>query len=85
MVFVTHDLVEAINLADRIILMSPRPGRIACEYRMDLPRPRGAPEVQFSPAFQELHRRIRLDLNAEPSAEESEALPPMPQPLRVSS
>lgn len=61
-VFVTHDLVEAINLSDRIVLMTPRPGAIAQVYQVDLPRPRSAPEVQFGPAFQELHRRIRQDL-----------------------
>ncbi len=58
-VFVTHDLVEAINLADRVILISPRPGRIAREYRVNLPRPRSAPQVQFSQAFQDLHQDIR--------------------------
>lgn len=62
-IFVTHDLVEAITLSDRIVLMSPRPGRIKAEYRVDLPRPRRLPDIQFSPAFQELHHQIRLDLH----------------------
>ncbi|HET9416666.1 MAG TPA: ABC transporter ATP-binding protein [Candidatus Limnocylindria bacterium] len=45
--FVTHDVREAVRLADRIILMTSRPGRVAEEFRVDLPRPRaaGAPEV----------------------------------------
>lgn len=62
-IFVTHDLMEAITLSDRIFLMSPRPGRIKRQYPVDLPRPRCLPEFQFSPATQQLHRQIRLDLH----------------------
>eukprot|EP00119_Amphimedon_queenslandica_P006516 XP_011407492.1 PREDICTED: uncharacterized protein LOC105314811 [Amphimedon queenslandica] len=40
--FVTHDLTEAISLSDRILFFAPRPGRIVYEQRVDLPRPRGA-------------------------------------------
>jgi NitT/TauT family transport system ATP-binding protein len=37
---VTHDVEEAALLADRIVLMSPRPGRVITEIDVDLPRPR---------------------------------------------
>ena len=39
-VFVTHDIEEAIGLSDRILVMTDRPGRIKSEYRVELPRPR---------------------------------------------
>ena len=60
--FVTHDIEEAIGLSDRVLVMSRRPGRIKSEYRIDLPRPRDFYEVRFSARFQELHRAIWRDL-----------------------
>ena len=39
-VFVTHDVREAVCLGDRVALMSPRPGRLCREFPIDLPRPR---------------------------------------------
>jgi len=39
-VFVTHDISEAVQLSDRVIIISPRPGRIEVEITIDLPRPR---------------------------------------------
>jgi len=61
-IFVTHDLVEAITLSDRILLLGRRPARIKREYGVDLPRPRLSQEIQFSEEFQDLHRRLRQDL-----------------------
>jgi len=64
-VFVTHDIEEAIALSDRVLVMTRRPGRIKSEYRIDLPRPRDFYEVRFTPEFRELHRAIWRDLAAE--------------------
>jgi NitT/TauT family transport system ATP-binding protein len=50
-VFVTHDLQEAITLADRVVVMSKRPGRIKLVLDIELPRPRDVIDVQSNPAF----------------------------------
>jgi sulfonate transport system ATP-binding protein len=63
--FVTHDIEEAIALSDRVLVMSRRPGRIKAEYRIDLPRPRDFYEVRFTPEFRRLHQAIWRDLAAE--------------------
>jgi NitT/TauT family transport system ATP-binding protein len=50
-VFVTHDLQEAITLADRVVVMSKRPGIPKLVVDIDLPRPRDVIDVQSDPAF----------------------------------
>ena len=64
-VFVTHDLAEAITLADRVILMTYRPSTIKSIYDIPLKRPRSALETRFEPQFVELHKRIWNDLKDE--------------------
>jgi NitT/TauT family transport system ATP-binding protein len=59
-IFVTHDIEEAIYLADRVLVMSTRPGRIIEDFTIDLPRPRLA-DVVASGEFTE-HRRRMLHL-----------------------
>ncbi len=44
-IFVTHNVREAVCLGDRVLLFTPRPGRIRAEYRIDLPRPRDINDV----------------------------------------
>ncbi len=56
-VFVTHDIEEAIFLADRIVAFTPRPGRIRAILDVDLPRPR-QPKVKLTEPFVELKRRV---------------------------
>lgn len=53
--FVTHNIREAIFLSDRVVVMAARPGRIIKEFAIDLPRPR-TPEQLFSPRFTELRQ-----------------------------
>jgi NitT/TauT family transport system ATP-binding protein len=57
-VLVTHDLREAVYLADRILVMSARPGRIIAERTVPFERPRGR-EQAFSPAFTALVQELR--------------------------
>jgi NitT/TauT family transport system ATP-binding protein len=64
--FVTHDLEEAIGLSDRVVIMSAGPAaRIIGEWRVPLPRPRDIAEVKLDRAFQDLHREIWQMLKAE--------------------
>src|SRR3954447_18001248 len=56
-VLVTHDVEEALVLADRVAVLSPRPGRVVSELRVDFPRPRARRELVTSAEFTELKRR----------------------------
>jgi NitT/TauT family transport system ATP-binding protein len=61
LVFVTHSIAEAVFLSDRIVVMSPRPGRVETVITVDLPRPRG-PETRDLPRFFELIAEVRHNL-----------------------
>ena len=56
--FVTHDLTEAILMADRVLVFSARPGRVKADFTVDLDRPRSVAELQASNRFHELFREI---------------------------
>jgi NitT/TauT family transport system ATP-binding protein len=61
--FVTHSIAEAIALADTVVIMSPRPGRIHKVVRVDLPRPRGD-LIETTEEFHELDRQVRLEIRS---------------------
>lgn len=63
--FVTHDLGEALTLADRIILFSARPGRIKDMFEVDFVRPRDAVKVRETPRYAELFQHIWHSLGEE--------------------
>lgn len=69
--YVTHDLTEAITLADRVVLLSARPGRVVREYPIDLPRPRRVMDVKFSPRFVALEQALWQDLETQLRQEEA--------------
>src|SRR5262249_12472127 len=54
---VTHDLNEALLLADRVVVMSDRPGKVIFERAIDLPRPRSS-AIKYDPRFLEAHHQI---------------------------
>jgi len=65
-IFVTHDLEEAIALADRVVVMTAAPGTVKAVFDIDLPRPRGAvQEIRFGNRFGELHQQIWESLRDE--------------------
>lgn len=64
-VYVTHDLTEAISLADRVVLISGRPGQVHGMYPIHLPRPRKVMDVKFDDAFVSLEKTIWADLRSE--------------------
>jgi len=62
--FVTHDIEEAIFMASRVIVMTARPGRIKSDIAVDIPHPRSY-TVKTSPEFSELKARLTEEIRAE--------------------
>jgi NitT/TauT family transport system ATP-binding protein len=60
-VFVTHNVSEAIFLADRVVVLTPRPGRLAHIFPVDLPRPRTV-DMTFSPEFIEMILKVKATI-----------------------
>lgn len=63
--FVTHDLVEAIALSDRILVFTRNPGSVKREYTVDIPRPRDPFRIHDAPGFAELYEALWDDIRAE--------------------
>jgi NitT/TauT family transport system ATP-binding protein len=68
-VFVTHDIDEAIELADRIVVMTGRPGTVKSEHRVHLPRPRVLVENRGQPEFVALRNEIWAQLKGDMTRE----------------
>jgi NitT/TauT family transport system ATP-binding protein len=64
--FVTHSIAEAVFLSTRVVVMSPRPGRIARVVEIDLPRPR-TESTRALPRFFDLVTAVRESLREDPA------------------
>ena len=72
-VFVTHDIAEAVALADRVVVFTTRPGRVASVHEIDLPRPRDVFRIRFDPRFQALYETLWSALEPDMRREEEAA------------
>jgi NitT/TauT family transport system ATP-binding protein len=57
-IFITHDLAEAITLADRVVVLTRRPGRVKVDCPVNIPRPRDVMKIRFTERFGELHEQL---------------------------
>jgi NitT/TauT family transport system ATP-binding protein len=81
-IFVTHDLEEAIAVADQVVVMTAGPGTVKAVYDIDLPRPRGeVQEIRFESRFLELHHQIWESLREEVERAYARTAPPAPDNL----
>ncbi len=64
-VFVTHDLEEAIALADKVYVLTARPATVKAVHTIDIPRPRVLADLRYQPNFIEISKRIWQDLREE--------------------
>jgi len=58
--FITHDVREAVMLADRVLVMTPRPGRVRGDYQIDLPRPRKESDEHFIRSQSLLYQALEI-------------------------
>ncbi|MGO4463488.1 ATP-binding cassette domain-containing protein, partial [Streptomyces sp. M-16] len=60
--FVTHNVREAVRLADRVVLLSSRPGRVAREWRVDIPQPRRIEDAAVADLSVEITEHLRGEI-----------------------
>jgi NitT/TauT family transport system ATP-binding protein len=60
--FVTHNVREAVRLGDRVVLLSSRPGRVVAEFPIEIPRPRSADSVSVAEMAAAITDRLRQEV-----------------------
>jgi len=68
-IFVTHNVREAVRLGDRVVLLTFRPGQVKREYEIDLPRPRHLEDVHVAGAARDILNDLREEINKSLEAE----------------
>jgi len=68
LIFITHDLVEAVALADRVVVISRQPGVVSAIYDIPMPRPRNVFEVHDDPVFNGIYAKVKSHLMREMAA-----------------
>lgn len=79
-IFVTHNVREAVRLGDRVVLLTFRPGRVKSEFPVDLPRPRSLEDPAVALAAREVLDELRDEINRSLDAEYSAGVKPRIEP-----
>jgi len=79
-IFVTHNVREAVRLGDRVALLSFRPGRVKREYKIDLPRPRHLEDFDVAACAREILGALREEINRSLAEEYQDGVKPHVEP-----
>ncbi len=79
-IFVTHNVREAVRLGDRVVLLTFRPGRVKSEFPVDLPRPRSLEDPQVALAARAVLDELREEINCSLEAEYRSGVKPRIEP-----
>ena len=79
-IFVTHNVREAVRLGDRVVLLTFRPGRVKSEFPINLPRPRSLEDPTVALAAREVLDELRDDINRSLDAEYNAGVKPRIEP-----
>ena len=79
-IFVTHNVREAIRLGDRVVLLTFRPGRVKSEFPVELPRPRHLEDPNVARAAREILDELRDEINRSLEAEYYDGVKPRIKP-----
>jgi NitT/TauT family transport system ATP-binding protein len=83
-IFVTHNVREAVRLGDRVVLLTFRPGRVKSEFLIELPRPRHLEDPAVAGAARAILDELREEINRSLEAEYREGVKPRIDPQQVS-